>query len=194
MDKLLELKNQGINNVYEQQINMHEERNRKLERENETLNDKFIASSCIISDLNTKIKDLENDKVSLMTAIKLIQVHDAQYVDSCTSNKSTQISDNPTSNEPLNSIQNVCKPNTKNVNEQRSLKRKYKSKKRQTEESVSKQNNSTVSNPDALPVINIFSILSDLDDQEDSLDTNNGKPHGNESNQIKKAMSKQIIT
>ena len=194
MDKLLELKNQGINNVYEQQINMHEERNSKLERENETLNDKFIASSCIISDLNTKIKDLENDKVSLMTAIKLIQVHDAQYVDSCTSNKSTQISDNPTSNEPLNSIQNVCKPNTKNVNEQRSLKRKYKSKKRQTEESVSKQNNSTVSNPDALPLINIFSILSDLDDQEDSLDTNNGKPHGNESNQIKKAMSKQIIT
>ena len=88
---------------------MLEERNRKLQRENETLNDKFIASSCIISDLNTKIKVLENDKMSLMIAIKLIQVHDDQYVDSCTSNKSTQISDNPASNEPLNSIQNVCK-------------------------------------------------------------------------------------
>ena len=78
MDELLELKNQAINNVYEQRINMLEERNRKLERENETLNDKFIASPCIISDLNTKIKDLENDKVSLVTAIKLIQVHDNQ--------------------------------------------------------------------------------------------------------------------
>ena len=111
-----ELKNQAIK-VYEQQINMLEERNRKLERENETLNDKFMASSCIISDLNTKIKDLENDKVSLMTTIELIQVHDDQYVDSCTSNKTTQISDNPVSNEPLNSIQNMCKTNTKNVNE-----------------------------------------------------------------------------
>ena len=76
MDELLELKNRAINNVYEQRINMLEERNRKLERENETLNDKFIASSCIILDLNAKIKELENDKVSLMTAIKLIQVHD----------------------------------------------------------------------------------------------------------------------
>ena len=72
----------------------------------------------------------------------------------------------------------MCKANTKNVNEQRILKRKYKSKKRQTEESVSKQINSTMSNPDTLPVNNRFSILSDLDDQEESLDTNNGKPHG----------------
>ena len=76
MDELLELKNRAINNVYEQRINMLEERNRKLERENETLNDKFIASSCIISVLNAKIKELGNDKVSLMTAIKLIQVRD----------------------------------------------------------------------------------------------------------------------
>ena len=57
MDELLESKNQAINNVYEQQINMLEERNRKLERENETLNDKFIASSCIISDLKLKLKN-----------------------------------------------------------------------------------------------------------------------------------------
>ena len=71
MDELLELKNQAIK-VYEQQINMLEERNRKLERENETLNDKFMASSCIILDLNTKIKDLENDKVSLsLTTINM---------------------------------------------------------------------------------------------------------------------------
>ena len=38
-----------------------------------------------------------------------------------------------------------------------------------------------------MPVNNRFSILSDLNDQEDSLDTNNGKPRGNESNQTKKS-------
>ena len=41
-----------------------------------------------------------------------------------------------------------------------------------------------MSNPDTLPVNNRFSILNDLNDQEQSLDTNNGKPHGNESNQF----------
>mgnify|MGYP002804703060 CR=1 FL=1 len=105
--------------------------------------------------------------------------------DSCISNKSTQISDNPAFNESLISIQNVCEANTKNVNEQRSLKRKYKSKKCQTEESVSKQNNSIMLNPDTLLVNNRFSMLNDLDDQENPLGINNGKPHGNESNQIK---------
>ena len=87
---------------------MLEERNRKLERENETLNDKFMASSCIISDLNTKIKDLENDKMSLMTTIKLIQVYDNQYADSCINMKTTNIGDNLGSSEPENSIQNQC--------------------------------------------------------------------------------------
>ena len=50
----------------------------------------------------------------------------------------------------------------KNVNVQRGLRRKYKSKKQQTEESASKQNLSTMSNADVLPVNNKFSILSDL--------------------------------
>ena len=43
------------------------------------LTNKFSASSCFISDLNNKVKDLENDKLSLVTAIKLIQVQDNQY-------------------------------------------------------------------------------------------------------------------
>ena len=73
MDELLDLKNQAINNVYEQRINILEERNRKLERENETLNDKFIASSCIISDLNAKIKELENRSILFKTSAKQIQ-------------------------------------------------------------------------------------------------------------------------
>ena len=72
----------------------------------------------------------------------------------------------------------MCKTNKKNVNEQRGLRRKYKSKKQQTEESASQQNFSTMSNADVLPVNNRFSILSDLDDHEDSLDTNNEKSHG----------------
>ena len=33
-----------------------------------------LCSSCDVSDLNSKIKNLENDKLSLVTAIKLIQV------------------------------------------------------------------------------------------------------------------------
>ena len=44
-----------------------------------------------------------------------------------------------------------------------------------------------MSNPDTLPVNNRFSILNALDDQQDSLDTNNGTPHGNDGNQFEKS-------
>ena len=76
LDELCVLKNKTVCSVYEQRISMLEERNCKLEEENDLLMNKFTASSCIISDLNSKIKDLENDKLSLVTAIKLIQVQD----------------------------------------------------------------------------------------------------------------------
>lgn len=55
---------------------MLEEANLKLKRENESLTQKFIASLRVVSDLNTKIKDLENDKLSLLTTIKLIQIQE----------------------------------------------------------------------------------------------------------------------
>ena len=39
--------------------------------ENTSLLERNLNLLCIVSDLNTKIKDLENDKMSLMTTIKL---------------------------------------------------------------------------------------------------------------------------
>ena len=60
------MKSRTINSIYEQRIEMLEERNCKLEKDNEVLAGKFMASSRIISDSNTKIKDLENDKMSLV--------------------------------------------------------------------------------------------------------------------------------
>ena len=79
LDELCELKSKTISSVYEQRMSLLEERNRKLEEENLLLTNKFSASSCFISDLNSKVKDLENDKLSLVKAIKLIQVQDNQY-------------------------------------------------------------------------------------------------------------------
>ena len=46
----------------------------RLKLENTSLLERNLNLLCIVSDLNTKIKDLENDKMSLMTAIKLLQV------------------------------------------------------------------------------------------------------------------------
>ena len=74
LNELCVLRIKTINSVYEQRITMLEERNRRLEEENDSLSTKFTASSCDVSDLNSKIKNLENDKLSLITAIKLIQV------------------------------------------------------------------------------------------------------------------------
>ena len=44
-----------------------------LKEENETLKERLNNLSYIISDLNTKVKDSENEKVSLATAIKIIR-------------------------------------------------------------------------------------------------------------------------
>ena len=166
---------------------MLEERNHKLEKENEILNDKFMASSCIISDLNTKIKDLETDKMSLVASIKLIQIHDDYYADSCTSNRTTQIGDNPGSSKLDDSVLNLCTTNNENNNRQCSLKCKSKSKEHQTEESSMNQTSNSElmpSNADVLAVNNRFSILSDIDSQEDLLVINQGRPSGSEDDQI----------
>ena len=79
LDELCELMSKTISSVYEQRISILEERNRKLEEENALLTKKFSVSSCFISHFNSKVKDLENDKLSLVTAIKLIQVQENQH-------------------------------------------------------------------------------------------------------------------
>ena len=44
-----------------------------LKEENEALKERLTNLSYIMSDLNTKVKDCENKKLSLVTAIKIIQ-------------------------------------------------------------------------------------------------------------------------
>ena len=77
---------------------MLEEANFKFKRENESLTQKFIASTCVVSDLNTKNKDLENDKLSLLTTIKLFQIQGKSYEVACLSNKSANINVSSDSN------------------------------------------------------------------------------------------------
>ena len=95
--------------MYEQRISILEERNRKLEEENVLLTNKFSASSCIISDWNSKIKDFENDKLSLVTAMKLIQVQDNQYFATHKNSATVEVDNSPTSNTLNESVQ-ILKP------------------------------------------------------------------------------------
>ena len=92
MTEFNELKGQSLTCTYEKRISILEEKNRKLERDNQKLTEKFIATTSVVSDLNTKIKDLENEKKSLLTTIKLIQIHD-KHVNIGVSNKSEDVVD-----------------------------------------------------------------------------------------------------
>ena len=109
LDELCELKSKAIALVYEQRISILEERNRKLEEENVILTKKFSPSSCFISDLNNKVKDLENDKLSLVAAIKSIQVQDNQYSATHTNSATVEVGNSPTSNALDESVQ-ILKP------------------------------------------------------------------------------------
>jgi uncharacterized protein YlxW (UPF0749 family) len=44
-----------------------------LKQENEALKERIATLSLAMSDLNTKVKDCKNEKLSLVTAIKIIQ-------------------------------------------------------------------------------------------------------------------------
>ena len=67
MDDLKSTDSYAIGNELKSEIN-------RLKLENTLLVKRNLNLLCIISDLNTKIKDLENDKMSLITAIQLLQV------------------------------------------------------------------------------------------------------------------------
>lgn len=53
----------------------------RLKQENSSLVERNINLLCIVSDLNSKIKDLEKDKMSLTTAIKRLQVDQEVHED-----------------------------------------------------------------------------------------------------------------
>lgn len=60
------------NDLTSQCFNSLQQENLKLKKENEILRDRLNTVSYVVSDLNTKIKDGENEKSSLITVIKLL--------------------------------------------------------------------------------------------------------------------------
>ena len=56
--------------------------NQELKNENQALRDKIINLTLIASDMKTKVEDMENERLSLTTAIRLIQT--APYIDADT--------------------------------------------------------------------------------------------------------------
>ena len=177
LDELCELKSKTISSVYEQRISILEERNRKLEEENVLLTNKFLASSCIISDLNSKVKDLENDKLSLVTAIKLIQVQDNQYSATHTNSATVEIDNSPTSNTLDDSVQ-ILKPlltDDQVTKKDKRLVRKYKFRKNHP----SKINTQHVTSDTAtlplhnevLSTTNEYPLMNDMNNHKDELIT-----------------------
>jgi hypothetical protein len=73
LDDLNELKARS-EPVSERLVNVLLEENTKLKKDNDVLSGRLNNSLLVISDLNTRIKDNENEKLSLITAIRLIQV------------------------------------------------------------------------------------------------------------------------
>ena len=56
--------------------------NKELKEENKLLAERATNISYVMSDLNTKLKDLENEKASLLTVIKILkseQVHESNH-------------------------------------------------------------------------------------------------------------------
>ncbi len=52
--------------------------NTQLRRDNDDLRERFSSCSYIVSDLNTKIKNIEDEKLSLVTALKLLHARRQQ--------------------------------------------------------------------------------------------------------------------
>ena len=63
-------------------LNLDSETNKELKEENRLLAERATNVSYVMSDLNTKLKDLENEKASLLTVIKILQseqVHESNH-------------------------------------------------------------------------------------------------------------------
>lgn len=74
--KINDLENEAyVTKEHEQHalINELKRENQKLKDENQALQDRITNLSLIASDMNTKIKDIDNKRLSLITAVKLLQ-------------------------------------------------------------------------------------------------------------------------
>ncbi|CAB4038195.1 Hypothetical predicted protein, partial [Paramuricea clavata] len=71
-------------NKSDEYINYLLKANKELKEENKMLEERATNISHIMTDLNTKLKDLENEKASLLTVIKILQpeqVHETSHGD-----------------------------------------------------------------------------------------------------------------
>ena len=68
--------------LYVSRQNELQSENLLLKEENKALKERLTNLSYIMSDLNTKVKDCENEKLSLVTAIKIIQADNQHAMDS----------------------------------------------------------------------------------------------------------------
>ena len=82
-------------------INELKRENQKLKDENQALRDRITNLSLIASDMNTKIKDIDNERLSLITAIKLLQSTPLSHANS----------EEPQHTQTLN--ETTCKQNSK---------------------------------------------------------------------------------
>ncbi|CAB4040815.1 Hypothetical predicted protein, partial [Paramuricea clavata] len=144
LDDLNELKARS-EPVSERLVNALLEENTKLKKDNDVLSGRLNNSLLVVSDLNTRIKDIENEKCSLITAIRLIQCADKSHVDS-TVTAAEQLKSDDTNvfnqhdlshNLSMNDVEESIRVVDKNpdyflssnkIPESQSLKRKYKSK------------------------------------------------------------------
>ncbi|CAB4018992.1 Hypothetical predicted protein, partial [Paramuricea clavata] len=144
LDDLNELKARS-EPVSERLVNALLEENTKLKKDNDVLSGRLNNSLLVVSDLNTRIKDIENEKCSLITAIRLIQCADKSHVDS-TVTAAEQLKSDDTNvfnqhdlshNLSMNDVEESIWVVDKNpdyflssnkIPESQSLKRKYKSK------------------------------------------------------------------
>ncbi|CAB3996272.1 Furin [Paramuricea clavata] len=142
LDDLNELKARS-EPVSERLVNALLEENTKLKKDNDVLSGRLNNSLLVVSDLNTRIKDIENEKCSLITAIRLIQCADKSHVDSTVTEQlksddtnvfnQHDLSHNLSMNDVEESIRVVDKNpdyflSSNKIPESQSLKRKYKSK------------------------------------------------------------------
>ena len=70
--EILNLKHRDACQCMKDQVESLKKDNQKLVEENEQLRERNTNLSYIISDLNTKVKEVENEKQSLVTALKII--------------------------------------------------------------------------------------------------------------------------
>ena len=83
-EKMARGENEAINKSMSKQSSsafetQHSKENASLKAENDRLKDQICNYKCIVSDLNSKVNDLENEKNSLIAVVKILQNDQEQH-------------------------------------------------------------------------------------------------------------------